>query len=96
MENELLLNIANKLASGKPMEIDKWDLKNGKPIEGSGGVNEWQLERLKELGGLNEENIKIIAKYSGKTQKEVAQIIGKSQMTVSRLEKKVMEKLRNS
>ncbi len=34
--------------------------------------------------------------YKGKTQKEVAQIIGKSQMTVSRLEKKVMEKLRNS
>lgn len=34
--------------------------------------------------------------YKGKTQKEVAKIIGKSQMTVSRLEKKVMEKLRNS
>lgn len=32
--------------------------------------------------------------YNGKTQKEVAQIIGKSQMTVSRLEKKVMEKLK--
>ena len=32
--------------------------------------------------------------YNGKTQKEVADIIGKSQMTVSRLEKKVMEKLR--
>lgn len=33
--------------------------------------------------------------YNGKTQKEVAAIIGKSQMTVSRLEKKVMEKLRS-
>lgn len=32
--------------------------------------------------------------YNGKTQKEVADIIGKSQMTVSRLEKKVMQKLR--
>lgn len=32
--------------------------------------------------------------YKGKTQKQVADIIGKSQMTVSRLEKKVMEKLR--
>ena len=32
--------------------------------------------------------------YNGKTQKEVADIIGKSQMTVSRLEKKVMEKLK--
>ncbi len=34
--------------------------------------------------------------YKGKTQKEVANIIGKSQMTVSRLEKKVMEKLRKT
>lgn len=33
--------------------------------------------------------------YNGKTQKEVAEIIGKSQMTVSRLEKRVMEKLRS-
>lgn len=34
--------------------------------------------------------------YKGKTQKEVAAIIGKSRMTVSRLEKKkVMEKLRS-
>ena len=32
--------------------------------------------------------------YNGKTQGEVADMIGKSQMTVSRLEKKVMEKLR--
>ena len=27
MENELLLNIAKKLATNKPMEIDKWDEK---------------------------------------------------------------------
>lgn len=32
--------------------------------------------------------------YEGKTQKEVAEVINKSQMTVSRLEKKVMQKLR--
>lgn len=25
MENRLLLNIAKKIARGKPMEIDKWD-----------------------------------------------------------------------
>lgn len=74
MENELLMNIANKLAQGKPMEIDKWDLETNGPIEGSGGVNEWQLERLKELGGLNEENAKIIAKYSGKTKEEVEKV----------------------
>jgi len=74
MENELLINIANKLAIGKPMEIDKWDLNKGAPIEGSGGVNEWQLERLKELGGLNKENAQIIAKYSNQTVGKVEQI----------------------
>ena len=71
MENELLLNIAKKLSAGKPMEVDKWDEVNQQPLVGSGEVNEWQLQRLKELNGLNEENAKIIAKYSGKTVEEV-------------------------
>lgn len=79
MENELLLNIAKKLSTGKPMEIDKWDETTGQPIYGSGGVNEWQLEKLKELNGLNEENAKIIASYSGKTVEEVEQVFSKAQ-----------------
>lgn len=74
MENELLLNIAKKLSQGKPMEIDKWDSENNQPLYGSGGVNEWQLQRLKELGGLTEENAKIIAKYSGRTVEEVNRV----------------------
>jgi RNA polymerase sigma-B factor len=40
---------------------------------------------------------KIIVKqrfFKGKTQKEVADLINKSQMTVSRIEKKVMMKLK--
>ncbi len=78
MENELLLNIAKKLSQGKPMEIDKWDAENNRPLYGSGGVNEWQLERLKELNGLNEKNAKIIAKYSGKTLKEVEKVFAKA------------------
>ena len=65
MENELLINIAKKIAMNKPMEIDKFDTEKGQPIVGSGGVNEWQLERLKELDGLNRENALIIAKHSG-------------------------------
>lgn len=55
------------------------------------------IEDLKQrLATLNPIEWMIIEEryYKGKTQKEVAQIIGKSQMTVSRLEKKVMEKLR--
>lgn len=78
IENELLLNIAKKLSTGKPMEIDKWDEETGQPIYGSGGVNEWQLQRLKELNGLNEENAKIIAKYSGKTVEEVNKVFDRA------------------
>ena len=79
MENELLLNIAKKLSVGKPMEIDQWDAEKNRPLEGSGNVNEWQLQRLKELNGLNEENAKIIAKYSGKTIEEVERIFARAQ-----------------
>lgn len=78
MENELLLNIAKKLSQGKPMEIDKWDTENNQPLVGSGEVNEWQLQRLKELNGLNEENAKIIAKYSGKTVEEVNKVFDRA------------------
>lgn len=78
MENELLQNIAKKLSTGKPMEIDKWDELTGQPIYGSGNVNEWQLQRLKELNGLTEENAKIIAKYSGKTVEEVNKVFDRA------------------
>ncbi len=91
MENELLLNIADKLSKGKPMEIDKWDLENNQPFYGSGGVNEWQLERLKELGGLNEENARIIAKYSGKTQKEVEKIFQKAREIGTNVDKDILD-----
>lgn len=91
MENELLLNIAKKLAQGKPMEIDKFDTEKGEPIVGSGGVNEWQLERLKELGGLNEENAKLIAEYSGKTQSEVEKIFQKAREIGTNVDRKILE-----
>ena len=91
MENELLLNIAKKLSQGKPMEIDKWDLKTNSPIEGSGGVNEWQLERLKELGGLNDENAKIIAKYSGKTQREVEKVFQRAREIGTEVDKNILD-----
>jgi len=90
MENELLINIANKLVIGKPMEIDKWDLNKGVPIEGSGGVNEWQLERLKELGGLTEENAKIIAKYSGQTVEKVEQIFERAREIGTEVDSRIL------
>lgn len=91
MENELLLNIAKKISVGKPMEIDKWNLETNSPIVGSGGVNEWQLERLKELGGLNEQNAKIIAKYSGKTAKEVEKIFQRAREIGTEIDKGTIE-----
>ena len=91
MENELLLNIAKKLSQSKPMEIDKWDEKNNRPLLGSGGVNEWQLERLKELNGLNEKNAKIIAKYSGKTLKEVNKVFAKAREIGTEADKGILE-----
>lgn len=91
MENELLLNIAKKLSAGKPMEIDKWDETTGQPIYGSGGVNEWQLERLKELNGLNRQNAKIIAKYSGKTVQEVEKVFSRAKEIGTEVNKGVLE-----
>lgn len=91
MENELLLNIAKKLSAGKPMEIDKWDETTGQPIYGSGGVNEWQLERLKELNGLNEKNAKIIAKYSGKTVQEIKKVFDRAKEIGTETNKGILE-----
>ena len=91
MENELLLNIAKKVAVDKPMEIDKWSLETNSPIVGSGGVNEWQLERLKELGGLTEENAKIIAKYSKKTKKDIEKIFDRAREIGTEVDKEQLE-----
>jgi hypothetical protein len=92
MENELLLNIAKKLIAGKPMEIDRWDEETGQPIYGSGGVNEWQLERLRELNGLNEENAKAISKYSKKTLKEIKAVFNRAEEIGSNMDKTIIEK----
>ena len=91
IENELLLNIAKKLAMGKPMEIDKWDAKNHQPLYGSGGVNEWQLERLKELGGLTEENAIILAKDSGRTKEEVESIFQRAREIGTEVDKEILD-----
>ena len=91
MENRLLLNIEKKIARGKPMEIDKWDEETGQPIYGSGGVNEWQLERLKELNGLNKENAKIIASYSKKTVEEIEKIFDRAREIGTASDKRILE-----
>lgn len=59
MELELIVEIANRFA-------------NYDEITGS---LEWQLKKLNELGGLNAEVVKIIAKYSGKSQQEIERML---------------------
>ena len=91
MENELLMNIAKKLIQNKPMEIDKYDLEKKQPILGSGGVNEWQLERLKELNGLTKENARTIAKYSGKTIEEIEKIFERAAEIGTEIDQDMLE-----
>lgn len=59
IENTLVQNIAKRLQVGDPI----------------GGTAEWQLKKLSDVGALTKENIKAIAKYSGRTVAEVEKVI---------------------
>ena len=83
MENDLLLNIAKKLSHGKPMEI---------AIDETTKILDWQLQRLKDFDALNEENIKIIVKYSKLTEKEVREVFEMAKEVGSTADKTVLDK----
>lgn len=74
METDLMLNISKKLALGKPLFIETLE-------EQPQLINEWQLERLKQIGGLTEENALIISKQSGVTVEIVNSIFEKALIT---------------
>ena len=59
IESEIMTNIAKRLRFDATM----------KP------TTEWLINKLSELGGLNAENIKVIAKYSKLTTKEIKNIL---------------------
>ena len=40
-----------------------------------GGSAYWQIQRLEELGGLHEDNLKLLAQYSGKTIEQIKRMI---------------------
>ena len=44
-----------------------------------GGTMEWQLKKLDELGELNANTIKVIAKYSRKSEEEILEMLEKAQ-----------------
>ena len=83
MEDDLLLNISKKLSQGKPMEI---------VIDETTKILDWQLQRLKDFDALNEENIKIIAKYSKLTEKEVREVFEMAKEVGSTADKTVLDK----
>ena len=62
IEYELLMEIASRF-------------KNYDSLSGS---LEWYTKKLDELGGLNQEAVRIIAKYSNKTEKEVKRVLEKA------------------
>lgn len=78
IETDLIDNIAKKLSKGNKLltEIEK----DGELIK----ITDWQVERLNELNKLNQENINLIAKKTGKTPKEVASIFNQAIDTQTR------------
>lgn len=84
METGLLVNIANKLSMGKEMFIDT--------VDGTRKVNEWQLERLKQIKGLTDENAEIIAQMSGKTQGYVNEIFDRALITGTKIDEELLKK----
>ncbi len=62
IEADLLRNIASRL------DVDEID----------GGTLEWHTRKLDELGMLNSENIKTLSKYTGKTEKEIKDMLKKT------------------
>lgn len=91
IENELLFNIAKKISQGKKLEVDRYDEQTKNPIYNSGEVNDWQLERLKELNGLNKENAQIIANYSKITVEEVEKIFDRAREIGTNTDKKILD-----
>lgn len=62
IEIELLLSIARRIDVNDAI----------------GGTTEWQLKQLNQMGLLHEESIRIISQYSGKTVREVKELIEKA------------------
>lgn len=61
LEREMLQNIGKRLGNGKGV--------------GPGGVIDWQVEKLSQLGELNTEQLRTLAKYSGWTTDELKRFI---------------------
>ena len=88
--------IAEAIASSRPTEsLSYWDSESGEKQIPTEGIEEKLTESIslkQAIESLSEEEKRIIALryYNNKTQKETAEIIGSSQVQVSRKEKKIL------
>jgi hypothetical protein len=75
METELMGKVAEYLKKNRSL-LQTFDARNelGEIIPGSVTVVQWQTRALRELGALNDDGIKLLAKYSGETVAEVKRI----------------------
>ena len=75
METELMELVAEYLKKNKSL-LQTFDARDalGNVINGSVTVVQWRTRALRELGALDAEGIKLLAKYSGKTVSEVKRI----------------------
>ena len=75
METELMELAAKYLKKNNSL-LQTFDARDalGNVVDGSVTVVQWRVRALRELGALNEEGMKTLAKYSGKTVSEVKRI----------------------
>lgn len=66
IEEELLLNMARTLKEGNELPLT---------AEDGTAYQHWRLVQLRKLGNLNQEQIAVIAKHSGKTATEIKKMI---------------------
>ena len=73
IENELLLNMANVLNQDRPLILE---------AENDGTIYEqWRIRQLNKIGGLTQENIKIIAKHAKYAPKDVEKMLKEARLT---------------
>lgn len=85
METDLMVNIARKLKLNKPMFVPTIE-------ENPRLVNEWQLERLKQIKGLTLENVKIISEQSGVSVSIVNSIFDQALQTGTKADEVMINK----
>lgn len=87
-------SIYESIYSGGDKEIKVVDTIAGEEIE-EGVINKVLLDDILKKLKSREKQILILRYFKGKTQSEIAKIIGVSQVQISRIEKKAIERIRN-